>query len=330
MLTAVVFLILGFVLLPVGANILVSGAVALSERLGVSPLVVALTVVAFGTSLPELVVCLDAALGGAPGIAMGNVVGSNIANVLLILGAAALIMPVACGEPRAFLRDSLIMLAATALCVGAVLSGVIPRWQGGGMLVLLVVFLVYSYWRDSKDKEAAESHLSEVEEFEGLKDRPWAIIIGAIVLGLAGVVGGAHLLVEGAVVVARDLGVSEAVIGLTVVALGTSLPELAVAVAAALKKEPDVIVGSIIGSNIFNILAILGATALVIPIEVPPQVASFDIWVMVAVAVLLLPVMMSGRRMSRVEGGLFLTAYAGYNAIQYIGVDRVLTLSTVS
>ncbi len=320
---AIVFLIAGIVLLPVGSNMLVSGAVALSERLGVSPLLVALTVVAFGTSLPELVVCLQAALGGSPGIAIGNVVGSNIANVLLILGAAAVLKPVTC-EPRSFLRDSLIMVAASLLFLWAALSGIIPRWQGIGMLGLLVLFVVYSYWRESRAPAEAGAHLAEVEEYEGLKDRPWVVIIGAIVLGLIGVVAGAHLLVEGAVTIASALGISDEVIGLTVVALGTSLPELAVAVAAAAKGHSDVALGNVVGSNIFNILAILGATALVVPIEVPAQILRFDIWAMLAVSILMIPIFLTGKRMSRVEGGAFLVAYAGYTALQYIGVDKLL------
>jgi len=320
---AIAFLIAGIVLLPVGSNVLVSGAVALSERLGVSPLIVALTVVAFGTSLPELVVCVQAALGGAPGIAVGNVVGSNIANVLLILGAAALLKPVTC-EPKSFLRDSLIMVAASVLFLGAAMGGVIPRWQGIGMLGLLALFIIWSYWRESRNSAEAEGHLAEVEEFEGLKDRPWAVIIGAIVLGLVGVVAGAHLLVEGAVTIAQALGVSDEVIGLTMVALGTSLPELAVAVAAAAKGHSDVALGNVVGSNIFNVLAIIGATAVVVPIEVPAQIMRFDIWAMLAVSVLMIPIMLTGRRMGRIEAGLFLIAYAGYTALQYIGVDKVL------
>lgn len=320
---SIVFLVAGIILLPIGSNLLVSGAVAMSERLGVSPLVVALTVVAFGTSLPELVVCVQAALAGSPGIAVGNVVGSNIANILLILGAAAILKPIVC-DPKSILRDSLIMVAATALFVVLALAGVIPRWQGGMMLGLLVIYVLVSYWRESRGKDPAEGHLAEVEEFEGLKNRPWTVIVGAILLGLVGVVAGANLLVSGAVDIARVLGVSEEVIGLTMVALGTSLPELAVAVAAAFKGHSDVALGNVVGSNIFNILAILGATALVIPIEIPAQILRFDLWAMTAITVLLLPVMLSGRRIGRVEAGLFLAAYGGYTAIQYIGVDRML------
>jgi cation:H+ antiporter len=318
-----VFVIAGVILLPVGSNLLVSGAVALSERLGVSPLVVALTVVAFGTSLPELVVCVQAALAGSPGIAVGNVVGSNIANILLILGAAAILKPIVC-DPKAVLRDSLIMLAVTLLFVILALAGIIPRWQGGMMLGLLVAYVLMAYWRESSGKDPAEGHLAEVEEFEGLKNRPWSVIVGAIVLGLVGVVAGANLLVSGAVDIARVLGVSEEVIGLTMVALGTSLPELAVAVAAAYKGHSDVALGNVIGSNIFNILAILGTTALVVPVEIPAQILRFDLWAMTAITVLLLPVMLSGRRIGRIEAGLFLAAYGGYTAIQYIGVDRML------
>ncbi|MQX36050.1 calcium/sodium antiporter [Roseospira navarrensis] len=320
---SIVFLIAGVVLLPVGSNRLVSGAVALSERLGISPLVVALTVVAFGTSLPELVVCVQAALSGSPGIAVGNVVGSNIANILLILGAAALLKPIAC-DPKSVTRDGLIMVAATALFVVLALAGLIPRWQGGIMLALLVAYVLFSYWRESSGKDPAEGHLAEVEEFEGLKNRPWSVIVGAILLGLVGVVAGAHLLVTGAVDIARVLGVSEEVIGLTMVALGTSLPELAVAVAAAYKGHSDVALGNVVGSNIFNILAILGATAVVVPIEIPPQILRFDLWAMSAFTLVLIPIMLTGRRIGRAEAGLFLVAYAGYTAIQYVGVDRIL------
>jgi len=318
-----VFLIAGVILLPVGSNILVSGAVAMSERMGISPLVVALTVVAFGTSLPELVVCIQAALDDAPGIAVGNVVGSNIANILLILGAAAILKPIAC-DPRTVMRDGLIMVAVTALFLILALAGVIPRWQGLGMLGLLVVYVLVSYWRESAGKDKAEGHLAEVEEFEGLKNRSWSVIIGAILLGLVGVVAGANLLVSGAVDIARVLGVSEEVIGLTMVALGTSLPELAVAVSAAYKGHSDVALGNVVGSNIFNILAILGATAVVVPIEIPAQIMRFDLWAMMAISVLLIPIMLSGRRIGRLEAGVFLALYAGYTAIQYIGVDRIL------
>ncbi|KAA5607666.1 calcium/sodium antiporter [Roseospira marina] len=320
---SIALLIAGIALLPLGSNTLVSGAVAMSERLGVSPLLVALTVVAFGTSLPELVVCLQAALTNAPGIAVGNVVGSNIANILLILGAAAILKPIAC-DPRTGVQDGLVMIAATVLFGALALGGVIPRWHGLIMLGLLAAYVVFAYRREAAGPHPGDTHLTEVEEFEGLKNRSWAVIIGAILLGLVGVIAGANLLVTGAVDIARSLGVSEEVIGLTMVALGTSLPELAVAVAAAMKGQSDMALGNVVGSNIFNILAILGATAVVVPVVIPDQILHFDLWAMAAVSILLIPIMLTGRRIGRVEAGLFLLAYGGYTTIQYLGVEHIL------
>lgn len=323
MLESLILAIVGIALLPAGSHILVNGAVAMSERLGVSALVVAVTVVAFGTSLPELVVSLRAALAGSTAISIGNVVGSNIANVLLILGATALIKPII-SEPGANRRESVIMLAVTAVMVLIVISGEIPRWEGALMVALLVAFVVQSYWRDRTHPEEASEHLEEVEEYESLKDRSWLVIIGAVVIGLVGVLAGAHLLVTGAVDIARAVGVSEEVIGLTMVAIGTSLPELAVCAAAAIKNKPEVAIGNVLGSNIFNILAILGITALVVPIQIPDQILSFDLWTMVAVSILAVPLLLRRDGMGRTAGVAFLVAYAAYTIVQYVGVNRVM------
>nr|WP_246422892.1 calcium/sodium antiporter [Roseospira visakhapatnamensis] len=313
----------GVVLLPAGSHVLVKGAVAMAERLGVSALVVALTVVAFGTSLPELVVSLRAALAGSPGISVGNVVGSNIANVLLILGATAVLKPIVSppGENR---HDTVIMLAVTAVFVGVAMSGEIPRWQGGVMVALLAVFIVQSYRRDSSRPDGTGVHIAEVEEYEGLKNRSWLVIVAAMLAGLLAVMAGAHLMVTGAVDIARVQGVPEEVIGLTMVAVGTSLPELAVCVAAALKGRPEVAVGNVLGSNIFNILAILGLTALVIPIQVPDQILRFDLWAMVVVSLLAVPMLLRHGGMGRLAGVVFLSLYVAYIAAQYVGVARLL------
>jgi len=321
---SLVLLIAGIMVLPVGSHILVNGSVALAERLGVSALVVGLTVVAFGTSLPELVVSLNAALSGAPDIAVGNVIGSNIANVLLILGAAALIKPIV-SAPGANRRDSLMMLAVTAGAVAVAVSGEVVRWQGALMVAVLVAYIAATYWRESRNGDGGEAHLAEVEEFEGLKGRPWLVILGAVGLGLVGVIGGAHLLVTGAVDIARTLGVPEAIIGLTMVAIGTSLPELAVSVVAALKGRPEVAVGNVIGSNVFNILAILGVTAMVVPVPVGEEFLRFDLWVMLGVAALAVPVLLRGT-VGRTTGLTFLALYAAYIGFQaLLAVEYVET-----
>jgi len=323
-LDSLILLIVGIVLLPIGSHVLVNGAVAMSERLGVSALVVAVTVVAFGTSLPELVVSLRAALAGSTAISVGNVVGSNIANILLILGATALIKPIVCENPADNRRDSLIMLAVTAAMVLVTISGEIPRWQGVVMVGLLAAFVVQTYRQGRQNPEDAQDQLAEVEDFETLKDRSWAVILGALLLGLVGVVGGAELLVSGAVDIARSLGVSEEVIALTMIAIGTSLPELAVCVTAALKNHPQVAIGNVLGSNIFNILAILGITALVVPIQVPEQILRFDLWGMVAVSLVAVPLLLRRQGMGRIAGAAFLIVYAAYTTVQYVGVHNVL------
>jgi cation:H+ antiporter len=321
--SALIPFLIGLVLLPVAAEFLVRGSVALANRAGISPLVVGLTVVAFGTSAPELVVCVQAALTGSAGIAFGNVIGSNIANILLILGAAALLKPIPC-DPRSFLRDALVMLGATALFIGLTLYGAIGALQGALMLALLAAYLLYSYWREKGGKDAADVHVEEVEELDSFKKTNLWLIILFVLGGLAGVIYGADLLVSGAVEIARGFGVPEEVIGLTMVAVGTSLPELATSIMAALRGHSDVGLGNVVGSNIFNLLGIIGATALIAPLSAPAQVVSFDIWVMAGVSVLLVPMMLSGARLGRIEALLFLLAYGGYTAIQFIGVETIL------
>ena len=305
----------GFILLFLGGEMLVRGAVGLARQLGVSPLLIGLVVVGFGTSAPELMVSLEAALQGQPDIAVGNVVGSNIANILLVLGAAALIYPIHCPTQVVY-RDGLAMLAASLVLVGLGVIGHIAAWQGGLMVAILLAFIVYSYWTEKyRMAPSAELHQHEAEEFED-GSRPLWLNTAILCVGLAAIMGGANMLVDGAVSIARAAGVSEAVIGLTLVAIGTSLPELATSVIAALRKHTDVAIGNVLGSNMFNILSILGITALVTPVPINPEIMN-DIWIMVGVAVLLLPVLLTGHRVYRVEAGLFLIAYAGYIAWLY-------------
>ncbi|MBK1668609.1 sodium:calcium antiporter [Rhodovibrio sodomensis] len=304
-------LVIGLLLLVAGGDGLVRGSVALAQRAGISPLLIGLTLVGFGTSTPELLTSVGAALADSPGIAVGNVVGSNIANILLILGLAALIRPIAVA-PAALKRDTTICLAVAGICALAVLYGTLNRPVGGVLLVLLVVYVVATYLLDRRGGgPVAALHASEAAAVAPRPQRLWlsaAMALGGLALTLAG----AKLLVDAAVTLAGAAGVSETVIGLTIVAVGTSLPELITSLVAALRGQSDVAFGNVVGSNIFNVLGILGVTALVQPIPVPPEIASFDIWVMIAASVLLIVFAATGRRLSRGEGAASMAAYALY------------------
>lgn len=305
----------GLVLLALGGELLVRGAVGMAARLGISPLLAGLTIVGFGTSTPELATSVQAALGGAPGIAVGNVVGSNIANILFILGLSALILPLTV-NPASFQRDSLAMGGSALLCTGAVLLGVIGPVSGSVLLACLVGYVWWAY----KSESAAPCPEGARHEAEA-EDRPVppntgpAILIGMIIAGLAAAIFGAGMLVDGAVVLASAAGVSESVIGLTVVAVGTSLPELIACMVAVIRKHADVALGNVVGSCIYNLLGILGATALIHPIEVPAEIAQIDIWVMLGVTMLLIVQLRSGWKLSRIEGVLLLALYSSYTAL---------------
>ena len=317
-------LIAGFVLLLGGAEFLVRGAVALAHRLGVTPLVIGMTVVAFGTSAPELVVCVDAALSGASGIALGNVVGSNVANILLILGASALLMPVAAASGMA--RDNAVLMGGSVLFAGLAWYGTLGLWQGLVLLVAFFGFLGYSYRREVlSDIGAAGAAIDAASQVGG---RPMALWLASVLLvgGLAGVIYGADLLVEGGVSVARSLGVSEEVIGLTLIAVGTSLPELAASVVAAVRGHVEMVLGNVIGSNLFNLLGVAGTAAVVAPLAVPDQIREFDLGVMLGATALLIVCLMAGRRIGRPEGMLFLVVYAAYMAIQSYGFPSLMAL----
>ncbi|MBO6784112.1 MAG: calcium/sodium antiporter [Alphaproteobacteria bacterium] len=304
---------IGLALLLFSADFMVRGAVGVARRIGMSPLVIGLTVVAIGTSAPELVTTLTATLEGAPDLALGNVIGSNLANMLLILGVAALMQPVACA-PNVIARDGSMVLVATALFVAFAMTGVIELWHG---LVLLSALLLYLGWtyRAERTSEEDSLHAREVEDVSGVPERGWvatAFLLG----GLIGTVLGAKLLVDGGVAVAESLGVSKTVIGLTLVAIGTSLPELAIVVVASMRGHSDVALGNVLGSNIFNLLGITGVVALVTPLDVPSSLLAFDIWLLLGVTLLLLPMMLTGGRLSRREGALLLLMYAGFLALQ--------------
>ena len=306
----------GFVLLLGGADALVRGAVDLARRLNVSTLVIGMTVVAFGTSAPEFVVSLNAAWSGSPGIALGNVIGSNVANVLLILGTAALVMPIPARQ-RPLYMDSAVLTVGTLLFAGAIMLGQIDRLAGGVLTIAFLAFLFSSYWREMRgDKDvAAASHSQEVEEAAKRCMPLWLAWI-ALIGGIAGVVFGADLLVGGGVALARMYGISEAVIGLTLIAVGTSLPELAASVMAARRGHSDVAVGNVLGSNLFNMLGVIGPVAIVAPLTVPAEMIAVDIWVMLGATILMMPLLLSRRRFSRAGGFLFLALYAGYMVAQ--------------
>lgn len=304
-------LVLGLVLLVAGGDTLVRGATTAARSLGVSPLLIGLTLVGMGTSMPELVTSLTAVLAGSPGIAMGNVVGSNTANILLILGLAALISPIAV-DRDAFRRDGWVLVGSTALCVLAVIAGTIDYRWGLAMLAGLAAYLVWAWMgeRQHRDREARKyEHLTE-----DAPDAPGGLWVGLglAVVGIGLTVGGARLLVDNAIIVARDVGVSDTIIGLTVVAVGTSLPELVTSAVAAFRRHSDVALGNVIGSNIYNVLGILGITALVAPIRVPPEIIRLDIWVMVGATALVVLFVRTGMRIVRLEGLALLLAYVVY------------------
>jgi len=305
----------GLVLLALGGELLVRGAVGMAARLGISPLLAGLTIVGFGTSTPELATSVQAAMAGSPGIAVGNVVGSNIANILFILGLSAVILPLSV-NPKSFRRDSIALGGSAVLCTAAVLSGVLGPLIG---IVLLAGLVGYVWWAYKSESVANddECHRHEAEA----EDRPVppgtgpVILGGMIVAGLAAAIFGAGWLVDGATVLASAAGVSESVIGLTVVAVGTSLPELIACIVAVLRKHEDVALGNVVGSNIYNVLGILGLTSIIQPIEVPAEIAAFDIWVMLGVTALLIVQLRSGWKLSRIEGALLVALYAAYTTL---------------
>jgi len=305
-------LLIGLVLMLAGGEALVRGAVALAERLGVSPLVIGVTLIGFGTSAPELATCIDAILVGAPGIVVGNVIGSNIANVLLILAIGALIHPIM-ANAKDLRRDGPVLIASALVCVVIVMAGEIGRGLGGMLVLGLIAYLGLTALRERRDVHAdgdTDQQQPDADEKKTSSSVLFSLML--TVFGLGGVLLGAHWLVEGAVAIATRFGISQAVIGLTLVAIGTSLPELATAIVASLKRQGALVFGNVIGSNIFNSLGIFGVTAMVRPIEVPFGLAGFDIWVMVGATAALLAVAVTGWRISRREGAALLIAYVAY------------------
>lgn len=324
---------LGFVLLIGGAEWLVRGSSRLAAQFGISPLVIGLTVVAFGTSAPELAVSLQSTMAGQPDLAMGNVVGSNICNILLILGLAALAAPLVV-QQQLLRQDVPLMIGVSILLYVLVLDGSVGRLDGALLFAGIIGYVVFSIVQSRREtnRQVQEEYANEygTKPDSGSVPRNLAlVVIGLVLLGL-----GARWLVDGAVLIARLLGMSELIIGLTVIAVGTSLPEIAASVVASLRGERDIAVGNAIGSNLFNIMAVLGLTGLVAPegIAVSPAALNFDLPVMIAVAVACLPIFITGYRIDRWEGGLFIGYYAAYLAylvLDATGHDALDTYSSV-
>jgi len=306
MLIPVFLVIASLVVLYFGADFLVKGSSSLAVRLGISPLVVGLTVVAFGTSAPELLVSVRSALGGNSGISVGNVMGSNIFNVCAILGISAMIYPLRV-NPRLIRLDMPVMLVATLAFAWIFRDGSFGRWAGISFFVGICAYMIYCVYK-AKRGEATEGE----EEIKVTKS--WMLDVVFVIIGLGLLVWGSDLLVNNAVSIAKALGWSEAVIGLTVVAAGTSMPELATSVVAAVKKRTDIAIGNVIGSNIFNLLAVLGLTAAITPVETD-QINWLDMGVMLGASLILLPFMRTGFRIGRGEGVVLFVIYVAYTVL---------------
>ncbi len=319
--TTALLIIAGLVLLGIGGELIVRGAVGIASRIGISPMLAGLTIVGFGTSTPELATSLQAAFAGAPAIALGNVMGSNIANILLILGISALIYPLAVNR-LAYRRDAIALMGSGVLAAGAVALGVIGVLSGLILLAALIGYIVWAYRSEVAASAAggdaeAERHVHEAQDTAPSTTNGW-LLAAMVIAGLAGAIFGARLLVQGAVILAQAAGISESVIGLTIVAVGTSLPELVACVVAVLRRHVDVAIGNVVGSNIYNVCGILGITAIIHPIEVAAEIARFDIWIMLGVTALLLVQLRSGWKVSRIEGAVLLALYCGYTGFLFL------------
>lgn len=307
-------LVAGFVILLVSGDLLVRGSVALAVRLGVPALIIGLTVVAFGTSAPELVVSVRAATTGSPDLAIGNIVGSNIANVLLVLGLPALIYPTDCNQ-QFIGRNTCYVVAASVLFVLFCYLGPLGVWHGAILFGLIVLFLLESGRRSQQSSaENAPAEADEVEDIDGVSGLPHSpSMIGVFVFaGLIGLPFGAQLIVENGVAIASAFDISKAAIGLSVIAIGTSLPELATTISAALRGHCAIAIGNVLGSNLFNILAIMGLTSMLAEVPVPESILKYDLWIMLAAILALVPFVIRRSTISRLPATGFLLAYCAY------------------
>ncbi|NCP20320.1 MAG: calcium/sodium antiporter [Erythrobacter sp.] len=318
----VLLLLGGLVLLVIGGELLVRGAVAIAGKLGVSPLMIGLTIVGMGTSMPELAASLQAALAGSPGIALGNIVGSNIANTLLILGVAALLAPIAVARGTLWRDGGVGVLAACALLAIAWTTG-LGRIAGIALVAMMICYLVLAYRQERRaaaqhsaafDKAVALENIDPALSAEAERGTGWAVSLAFLLAGLGCIVGGGTLLVDAAVDLAIEFGMSETLVGLTIVAIGTSLPELVTSAVAAIRKQSEVALGNVLGSNIYNVFFIGGVTGIISPTPVPDTIARLDLPVLVGVSLLAMVLAFTGARLSRVEGLCLVLVYAVYLA----------------
>ena len=307
------FCLVGFLLLYFGAEWLVKGSSSLARSLGITPIVIGLTVVAFGTSTPELVVSLVSSIKGKSMIAVGNVVGSNICNIALVLGIAAVFQPIKC-DPSVVRRDIPIMLAVSLYILVLTWNSMLGRVEGATLFLGIIIYTIFNYTLAKKESIDAAKIESGLEEIGFIASRSKQIIL--ILLGIAGVVGGAQIVVENAVQIMKILGVDEKFIGLTIVAFGTSLPELAASVVAAIRGEMDISIGNLVGSNVFNIMSVLGISSLVRPIPIPGGFFESGLWIDYLVMMLtsFLPWLMMRKNFTvkRSDGVILLACYGGY------------------
>ncbi len=323
MLTHALFFLLGLAALIAGAESLVRGASRIALSLGISPLVVGLTIVALGTSSPEVAVSVGAALSGNTDIAVGNVVGSNVFNVLFILGISAVITPLVV-HSQIIRQEVPIMIGASVVLGIMIVDGTLGRPEAALLLLLLVVYVLFLLRQSRAETAEIRDEYAGGIRRSGEWDSHWAVQVLLIAVGLGLLVLGSNWLVDSAVAFARALGVSDLVIGLTIIAAGTSMPEVATSIMAAIRGERDIAVGNVIGSNTFNILGCLGVSGVVSPtgLGIAPAVLNFDIWVMIAVAIACLPVLLLGRQIGRKRGLLFLAYYAAYVVYLILGAQQ--------
>lgn len=321
MLTDSLFLLLGLVLLIAGGDLLVRGAVRIAERLRLSPMLIGLTVVGMGTSMPELAASVKASFAGSPGIALGNIVGSNIANTLLILGTAALITPIAV-QSRALWRDGGVGAMAVLALLGAGATVGLSREAGIAFLIAMAGYVYYAFRQErvgaphsaAYDRAVAMENIDPALVPQAQPGGKLSVAVLLFLAGLALIVGGGTLLVDAAIAIAELLGVNDEIIGLTIVAVGTSFPELVTSAVAAYRKQGDIALGNVLGSNIYNILFIGGVTGAVAPTDVPAGIMAFDLWFLLAVSLIVMLFALSGGRLSRKEGIALIAAYVAYTA----------------
>lgn len=313
---SLLLLIAGLFLLVIAGDALVRGAVAAAQRLHIPPLIIGLTVVALGTSAPELVVSLEAALKGAPGLAIGNVVGSNISNMLLVLGLPAIFAPIAL-TGSGIRRALIFMIAASLALWGMMLDANLARLDALVLLLALCAYLGYSAFEAKRARTGALSS----EQLSEINDIPLSVtrISLLIAFGIIGLALGGRMTTDGAMGVAAALGIADTAVGLTIVALGTSLPELAAGVSAAMRREGGVAIGNVLGSNVFNMLGILGITAAISPLSVPQSILDFDIWVMIGSALIFIPIAFYIRHINRLTGFVMTIAYLAYVVYVFVG-----------